>query len=54
MKVKRDMSYDKLVPVLIKGMQEQQSIIESQQREIDELRALYETLRVAMETIINK
>ncbi len=48
------MSYDKLVPVLIKGMQEQQSVIESQQREIDELRALYTNLKAALESVVNK
>jgi hypothetical protein len=34
------MSYDKLVPVLIKAMQEQQGIIECQQKQIDELKSL--------------
>lgn len=48
------MSYDKLVPVLIKGMQEQQSLIEAQQKEIEELKALYEALKTAMESIVNK
>jgi hypothetical protein len=48
------MSYEKLVPVLIKGMQQQQSIIESQQQEIDELKALYESLRSVMESLLNK
>jgi hypothetical protein len=37
-------NYSELVPVLIKGMQEQQSQIESQQKEIDELKALVNSL----------
>ncbi|MBE0675075.1 MAG: tail fiber domain-containing protein [Bacteroidales bacterium] len=48
------MSYEKLVPVLIKGMQEQQTIIESQQKEIDELKALYESLKTTLNQIVNK
>jgi trimeric autotransporter adhesin len=48
------MSYEKLVPVLIKGMQEQQTIIEAQQREIEELKALFESLKATVQSIGNK
>lgn len=48
------MSYEKLVPVLIKGMQEQQAVIESQKKEIDELKALYESLKTTVQSLTNK
>jgi hypothetical protein len=38
------MSYEKLVPVLIKGMQEQQSIINKQQKELDDLKSIVNSL----------
>ena len=34
------MKYAELIPVLVKGMQEQQKLIESQQKQIDELHKL--------------
>jgi hypothetical protein len=48
------MSYEKLVPVLIKGMQEQQMVIESQQREIEELKAMFESLKIMIQNNSNK
>jgi len=37
-------NYNQLVPILIKGMQEQQQQIETQQKELNELKALVNTL----------
>ena len=34
------MKYAELIPVLVKGMQEQQKLIENQQKQIDELHRL--------------
>jgi len=39
------MSYEKLVPVIIKAMQEQQTIINSQSKEIQDLKAEVDTLK---------
>jgi soluble P-type ATPase len=38
------LNYSELIPVLIKGMQEQQKQIETQQKEIYELKSLVNTL----------
>jgi hypothetical protein len=46
--------YNKLVPVLIKGMQEQQQQIEAQQKEIDELKTLVNSLIVNQTAQVNK
>ncbi len=35
------MSYEKLIPVVVKAMQEQQDIIDAQQRQIDQLQRQY-------------
>ena len=40
------MSYEKLIPVVVKAMQEQQEIIESQQQQIDQLQKQYADLRM--------
>jgi hypothetical protein len=47
-------NYSQLVPVLIKGMQEQQQQIESQQKEIDELKTLVNTLIANQTAQVNK
>lgn len=46
--------YNSLISSLIKAAQEQQTIIESQQKELDELRAMVEALKATVQTIVNK
>ncbi len=46
------MSYDKLTPVLVKAMQEQQQIIESQQLEIEQLKVLVERQQTQIAIIL--
>jgi hypothetical protein len=43
-----------MVPLLVKAMQEQQTIIESQQREIEELKAMFESLKLTLQSNSNK
>lgn len=43
-----------MVPLLVKGMQEQQVIIETQQKEIEELKAMFESLRLMIQSNSNK
>jgi predicted RNase H-like nuclease (RuvC/YqgF family) len=45
------MDYDKLVPVLIKGMQEQQEQIESQQSQIDELSEMISEMKTEIASL---
>jgi hypothetical protein len=48
------LNYDKLIPVLVKGMQEQQQQIESQKKEIDELKTLVNSLIANQTAQVNK
>jgi cell division protein FtsB len=42
------MSYEKLVPVIVKAMQDQQVVIEQQKKELEELKAELESLKKAV------
>jgi hypothetical protein len=46
------MNYDRIVPVLVQGMQDQQDMIEDQQRQIDELREEIKSVRALVENHI--
>ena len=46
--------YENLTPVLIEAMKEQQAIIDSQQKEIDELKAANSKLQSQIEQILEK
>ena len=45
------MSYEKLIPVVVKAMQEQQDIIESQQQQIDQLQKQYAEILMMLGTM---
>jgi len=46
--------YNSLISTLIKATQEQQGVIEAQQKELEELRAMVEALKATVQTIVNK